>query len=127
MKKILGSRGIGKSYSIYSYAILNECDIMVPTCYSINYVVKAIKNIISKKYHEFDIDEIYMPERDIAIICYHSKDRNNMYIRILSSSAVSKIPHGNGRRIVCDELSCCMKTILLNSGYELTGISDSIE
>lgn len=127
MKKILGSRGTGKSYSIYSYAILNECDIIVPTRYNINYAIKAVKNIINKKYCDIKIDSINISERDCATIWYHSKDKDNMYIRIFSASDVSKIQYGNGRYIVCDELSCCMRAILLASGYKLTGFSDSID
>lgn len=127
MYKVIGSRGSGKSYSIYSYAILNECDIMVSNCYNINYAIKAIRSIIENKYIGYHIDEIEYEEITNATIKYHSNNGKNMCIRIFAAPELYNIKHDNGHKVVCDELSTCMKNIFAYNGYELSGFSDSIE
>lgn len=123
MIKIIDNRGTGKTYRLCQYAIENNCDILVPTSYSITYVLNLLEEIAEK-----DVNGVVgiIKYKNGAEFVYSDKTYRNRAINIMTPGSLkqSRPPE---RKLVVDEAERVLAYMLAPYGYSYDGYTISKE
>ena len=123
MIKIIDNRGTGKTYRLCQYAIENNCDILVPTSYSITYVLNLLEEIANKNAN--GVIGIYKYHNSAKFI-YSDRTYRDCIINIMTPSSItqSRPPE---RKLVVDEAERVLAYMLAPYGYSYDGYTISKE
>lgn len=123
MIKIIDNRGTGKTYRLCQYAIQNNCDILVPTSYSITYVLNLLEEIANKNAN--GVIGIYKYHNSAKFI-YSDRTYRDCIINIMTPSSItqSRPPE---RKLVVDEAERVLAYMLAPYGYSYDGYTVSKE
>lgn len=123
MIKIIDNRGTGKTYRLCQYAIENNCDILVPTSYSITYILNLLEEIANKNAN--GVIGIYKYHNSAKFI-YSDRTYRDCIINIMTPSSItqSRPPE---RKLVVDEAERVLAYMLAPYGYSYDGYTISKE
>lgn len=110
MHKIFAPRGGGRTYQICKYAIENDCDIIVPTLYSIQHVVTIIMQICANSNAEYEYIDCNNNLRDIKI----KTPNDTIVIHVFDADSLRHAQFGPARRkpVVIDDIDECMERVI---------------
>lgn len=123
MIKIIDNRGTGKTYRLCQYAIENNCDILVPTSYSITYILNLLEEIANKNAN--GVIGIYKYHNSAKFI-YSDRTYRDCIINIMTPGSItqSRPPE---RKLVVDEAERVLAYMLAPYGYSYDGYTISKE
>lgn len=110
MEKFIAPRGSGRTTQICKYAMLHDCDIIVPTRQAIQHIVTAIQKICSNPKSSYEYIGFNPVTNNIKI----STGINTIVIHVFEAKSFQCARFGPARAkpIVIDDIDECMKHMI---------------